>query len=466
VSDQPFRRLQRSLVRLLTLDLEEYSKFPAWILRQIKVCYYVAVEFIRDRCLLRASSLTYTTLLSLVPLMVVSFSWFSRLKLSEEEVQKFLSRYLFPDAQLFENIQNNIDTFSENAAALSTFGTLFLFVTAYSMINTMEKSFNAIWHVTETRTLWDKVSSFWMALTLAPILIGLSLFMTARLKTLPVLGSVLEYPVIKALLVYLIPFVMIWFAFFMLYKLLPYTQVRTYAAIGGAGVGAFLFSLCRWGFGIYITHFASYSKIYGALAAVPAFLLYLFLVWIIVLLGGEFSYVLQYPEIYQKGASGGFRPENYRGYFALRAMIELVRGFRSGEKPVELLEISQRLGISFELAEQLLNQLKTNGLLQRLENRSAFVPARDPERISAADVVEAVRGKLLEVAPSSDTPEQQAIEKIFGRGSAALQEHLGTVTLSTLVAELEAEGRGPEEAATPLKPAMGMNRRGGGPLSP
>jgi membrane protein len=303
-----------------------------------------------------------------------------------------------------------------------------------------------------------------MALTLAPILIGLSLFMTARVKTLPVLGSVLEYPLIKAVLVYLIPFVMIWLAFFMLYKLLPYTQVRTHAAMGGAVVGAFLFSLCRWGFGIYITHFASYSKIYGALAAVPAFLLYLFLVWIIVLLGGEFSYVLQYPEIYQKGASGGFRPETYRGYYALRAMIEIVRGFRRGEEPVELLEISQRLGISFELAEQLLNRLKTNGLLQRLENRSAFVPARDPEQISAADVVEAVRGRLLEVVPSPETPEQQAIEKIFGRGSAALQEHLGTVTLSTLVAELE--DRGAEESATPLKPAIGMNRGGGGPLTP
>ncbi len=466
MSDPYLKRVQRSLVRLLTLDLEEYSKFPAWVLRQIKVCYYVTLEFIRDRCLLRASSLTYTTLLSLVPLMVVSFSWFSRLKLSEDEVQKFLSRYLFPDAQLFQTIQNNIDTFSDNAAALSTFGTIFLFITAYSMINTMEKSFNAIWHVTESRTLWDKVSSFWMALTLAPILIGLSLFMTARVKSLPVLGSVLEYPLIKALLVYLIPFVMIWFAFFMLYKLLPYTQVRTYAAMGGAVVGALLFSLCRWGFGIYITHFAQYSKIYGALAAVPAFLLYIFLVWIIVLLGGEFSYVLQYPDIYQKGATGGVRPENYRGYFALRAMIEIVRGFRRGERPVELLDISQRLGISFELAEQLLSQLKDNRLLQRLENRNAFVPARDPEGITAAEVVEAVRGKLLEVAPSPESPEQQAIAEIFGRGSAALEEHLGTVNLNKLVARLDTVEKHPGEGATPLKPAVGMKHRGGGGLTP
>ncbi|MDX1765267.1 MAG: hypothetical protein R3231_13180, partial [bacterium] len=87
MKDSALRGIQKSFVRLLTLDLDEYSKFPAWIIRQIKISYYVALEFIRDRCLIRASSLTYTTILSVVPLMAVSFSWFSRMKLSEEQVQ-------------------------------------------------------------------------------------------------------------------------------------------------------------------------------------------------------------------------------------------------------------------------------------------------------------------------------------------------------------------------------------------
>ena len=233
MGDYSVTKLKQTLVRLLTLDLNEYSKFPAFVIQQIKIAYFVSQEFIRDRCLLRASSLTYTTILSIVPLMAVSFSWFSRMKLSEEEVQTFLNQYLFPNAELFQTIQNNIDTFSENAAALSTFGTLFLFVTAYSMINTMERSFNEIWHVTERRSLWDKVSSFWLLLTLAPILIGLSLFMTAKIKSLPVLGTVLEVPLIKTSLVYIIPFIMLFIAFFMLHKLLPYTRIKTHAAFGG-----------------------------------------------------------------------------------------------------------------------------------------------------------------------------------------------------------------------------------------
>ncbi|NOY53216.1 MAG: YihY family inner membrane protein [Deltaproteobacteria bacterium] len=424
---------QNFFARLLTLDIDDYSRFSAWLLSRLRLCYHVGLEFIQDRCLLRASSLTYTTILSIVPLMAVSFSWFSRMKLSREEVKNFLSRYLFPNAQLFRTIQDNIDKFSSNTAALSTLGTLVLFVAAYSMINTMEKSFNAIWHVTEKRSLWDKINSFWMSLTLAPILIGLSLFMTAKLKSLPVLGTFLTSPLIKASLVYLIPFLMILLAFFMLYKLLPYTRVGTRSALGGAAIGAFLFMVLKWGFALYVTHFSAYSKIYGALAAIPAFLFYLFLIWIIVLLGAEFSYVLQYPEIYRTGATGTFRPENFRGYLALRAMIEIVRRFLAGEEPPRTLAISQTLGITYDMMEKILTSLVRQGLARRIEGmRDAFVPAQDPARITVSQVVEAARGKLLLAAPYPKDPDQQYLQDLFRESRKILHEHLGGVTLMQL----------------------------------
>lgn len=437
MNEQRTKGFQNSIVRLLNLDLNEFSRFPAWALRQIKVTYYVGLEFIHDRCLLRASSMTYTTILSLVPLMVVFFSWFSKMKLSEEEVRALLSRYLFPNADLFRTIQEQIDKFSQNTAALSTFGTIFVFVTAYSLVRTMEKTFNEIWHVTEKRSLWDKVSSFWLTLTLAPILIALSIFMTSKIKSLPAFSMMFEYPLIKASLIYIIPFILIWLAFFMLYKLLPYTHVGTSPAAGGAAAAAVLFTLGKWGFGLYITYFNAYSKIYGAVAAIPALLLYIFLIWIIVFLGAELSYVLQYPELYEKGAAAGFRAGNYRGYLALRMMIEITRRFRSGKGPVGILELSQKLGIAYELVEEILHKLKEEGLVHQLENKHAFVPARDTEKISAAEVVEAVRGKLLQVIPFPDEPEQRLIKDLFSRGSAAFQQNLGNVSMDQMIEELD-----------------------------
>ncbi len=428
------KTVQGIFLRLLSLDLESRSRLPALALRQFRVTYHAGREFIQDRCLLMASSLTYTTILTVVPLMAVSLSWFSRLKLSEEEVRDFLSRYLFPNARLFNTIQENIEKFSKNTATLSTLGTIVLFIATYSMINTMEKTLNSIWHVTEKRGLWDKVSSFWLTLTLAPILIGLSLFMTARLKTLPVVGTILESPLVKASLVYIIPFLLIWFAFFMVYKLLPYTRVGTKPAMIGGMIGAAFFSFFKWGFALYITHFSTYSKIYGALAAIPAFLLYLFLVWIIVLLGAEFSYVLQYPELYRHSSSQAFRPENYRGYLALRAMGEIVRRFRKGETPARVLEISQQLGVAYEWMEQLLLQLKRSGMIQNLEGmRDAFIPARDPERIPVSQVIEMVRGKLLVVSPVPDEPEQRVISDLFQKGRIAFERELGKVSMEQLV---------------------------------
>ncbi|MEK6777961.1 MAG: YhjD/YihY/BrkB family envelope integrity protein [bacterium] len=442
MDEQRTKGFQNSIVRLLSLDLNEFSRFPAWALRQIKVTYYVGLEFIHDRCLLRASSMTYTTILSLVPLMVVFFSWFSRMKLSEEEVRNVLSQYLFPNADLFRTIQNHINKFSENTAALSTFGSIFVFAIAYSLVNTMEKTFNEIWHVTEKRSLWDKVSSFWLTLTLAPILIALSIFMTSKIKSLPALSMVFEYPLFKASLIYIIPFILIWLAFFMLYKLLPYTHVGTYPAAGGAAAAAILFALGKWGFGLYVTHFNAYSKIYGAVAAIPALLLYIFLIWIIVFLGAELSYVLQYPELYEKGAAAGPRAGNYRGYLALRMMIEITRRFRSGKGPAGILEISQKLGIAYELVEEILHKLKEEGLVHQLENRHAFVPARDTEKISAAEVIEAVRGKLLQVLPSPDEPERRLIQDLFSRGSAAFQQNLGNVSMDRMIEDLDRPAAG------------------------
>jgi len=446
IASERTRGFQNFIARLLSLDLNEYSKFPAWVLKQIKVIYHVGLEFIHDRCLLRASSMTYTTILSLVPLMVVFFSWFSRLKLSEDEVRNFLSRYLFPNADLFNTIQNHINKFSENTAALSAFGSIFLFVAAYSLVSTMEKTFNEIWHVTERRSLWDKVSSFWLTLTLAPILIALSIFMTSKIKSLPALSMFLSHPLFKASLIYIIPFILIWLAFFMLYKLLPYTHVGTYPAVGGAAAAAILFALCKWGFGLYVTHFNAYSKIYGAVAAIPALLFYIFIIWIIVFLGAELSYVLEYPELYEKGAAAGIRAERYRGYLALRMMIEIARRFLSGNDPAGVLELSQKIGIAYEPAEEILHKLKEEGLIHQLDQRHAFVPSRDTGKISASEVIEAVRGKLLQAAPSQDEPEQRLIQDLFSRGSAALQQSIGSVSMKQLIEELERPGVDPDKA--------------------
>ncbi|MFQ6079340.1 MAG: YihY/virulence factor BrkB family protein, partial [Thermodesulfobacteriota bacterium] len=155
-------RLSSYFGELSSTKLAEYSKPIAWILRCLRMVFYIFDEFVKDNCLQTAASLAYTTLLSLVPLAAISLAILSRFKFaqenSQETIQNFLIQYLLPTAtaSFQQVIMENIQKFARNTAALSIIGGLFLAVTAVALLNTVEGSFNAIWRVTERRSLLSK----------------------------------------------------------------------------------------------------------------------------------------------------------------------------------------------------------------------------------------------------------------------------------------------------------------------
>ncbi|MCA9016548.1 MAG: virulence factor BrkB family protein [Planctomycetaceae bacterium] len=254
---------------------------------------YLAETFYHDRCLRSAAALTYTTLLSLVPLSTVIFSIFSAFPMFDSiagEIQSFVFQNFVPTSG--EAIQGYIQEFAGKTSKLTAIGIAFLILSALLLMNTIEGALNDIWHITSTRKPIPKFMVYWAMLTLGPILIGASLTVTSYLTSLPLFGDASIIADLKARLLGILPFLATTLACTLLYTIVPNIHVPFRYAFSGAVVAAILFELAKKGFALYVTAFPTYEIIYGALATIPVFLVWLYLSWLVVMLGAEISYCL------------------------------------------------------------------------------------------------------------------------------------------------------------------------------
>jgi membrane protein len=233
-----------------------------------------------------ASALSFSSVLALVPLLTVVFSALSLFPIFEawsESIQTFIYSNFVP--QLGDQIQNYIQDFSANAGQLTFWGLIFLVVTSLTLLATIEDAFNEIWHVKNGRPLAQRILVYWTMLTLGPILIAVSLSLSSYLLSISILQ---EQEVVRSLgaqLLRALPFVLEMLAFVLFYYSVPNCDVKFKHALLGGMVAALLFELSKYGFAQYLVHFNSYQRIYGALAILPVFLVWIYLSWLVVLIG-------------------------------------------------------------------------------------------------------------------------------------------------------------------------------------
>jgi membrane protein len=243
---------------------------------------YVLRRWNDDRCPQIASSLAFTTLLALVPTFAIAVALLSRAPFFEDvmvQIKVFLLLNLVPE------IAGRIITvymaeFAANASRLTWLGVAILFVTAVALMRTIDRSINAIWRIRHSRPFVVSVLAYVALLTVGPLLIGASVSITTYLMSLPPAHSVLLQAV---------PISVTTLAFFLIYRLVPHRGVPWAHALAGGFPAAVLFETAKEGFAFYVAHAPAYSVVYGTFAAVPFFLLWIYLSWLIVLLGAELA---------------------------------------------------------------------------------------------------------------------------------------------------------------------------------
>ena len=245
-------------------------------------------RFARDRCSRVASALAFTTVLAVVPLTAVGFAVLSIFPVFEKwmvTVQQFIYGNFVPAAS--DIVSRYLQQFAANAGKLTVLGSLFLLVTAVMLIDTIEQAFNDIWHVRRKRKLLRRMTAYWAIITLGPILMGLSLSITSYVASLPLFSQQPMLSGARQVLLRTAPIVFECAAFVLLYTIVPNCTVRVRHAIAGAAVATVLFELAKFLFRVFVTSFANYSAVYGAVAVLPVFLLWIYLSWVVTLLGAE-----------------------------------------------------------------------------------------------------------------------------------------------------------------------------------
>lgn len=270
-----------------------------WARQIIPFGRYLIVRMNSDRVKVNAGYLSYITLLSLVPMLTVLFSMLSSFALFDdvsELVQEFVIDNFVPAAG--DMVSQALTQFIGNTGKMSAIGGVFLFVTALTLISNIDNNLNYIWRVNQKRRRVFSFSMYWMILTLGPILVGASIAVSSYLMSLKLLDNEMLSGVFNWLLRRL-PFLLSFFAFTGLYLLVPNKKVRLTHAIVGGALAAVLFELSKKGFSLYITQFPSYQLIYGALAAIPILFFWVYLSWLIVLVGAEVTASLGEREQWQ-----------------------------------------------------------------------------------------------------------------------------------------------------------------------
>ncbi|MFN3882139.1 MAG: YihY family inner membrane protein [Nitrincola lacisaponensis] len=255
-------------------------------------------QFFRNQGILNASALTYTTLFAVVPLVTVSYTMLATIPTFQgagDVIQQWVLENFVPATG--EVVHQYLSDFTAQARRLTAVGVVFLVITSIMMMKNIEAALNRIWRVAEPRKGVSSFLLYWAVLSLGPLLIGLGLVVTSYIAALPVYTSATDF-VGPGRVFSLLPILFSAVAFMLLYCAVPNCSVPLLNALLGGVFAALMFELSKRGFAFFVTQFPSYELIYGAFAAVPLFLAWIFISWIIILLGAELSRALT---IYQVG---------------------------------------------------------------------------------------------------------------------------------------------------------------------
>lgn len=267
-------------------------KIEPLIRQAVLFARYLLTRMGHDRVNVNAGYLAYITLLSIVPMLTVLLSVLSSFAIfanAGDAIQDFVITHFVPAAG--DAVKGALLEFVANTGKMSAVGGAFLFVAALMLISNIDKNLNYIWRVKHKRRAVFSFSMYWMVLTLGPILVGASIAATSYVTSLKILESEAISGLYNQLLRWL-PFLLSFFAFVGLYLLVPNKKVRISHAMVGAIIAALLFEASKKGFAAYITQFPSYQLIYGALAAIPILFVWVYLCWLIVLVGAEVTAAL------------------------------------------------------------------------------------------------------------------------------------------------------------------------------
>ncbi len=383
---------------------------------------WVGVKFYNDGCLTRASALTYTSLLAIVPLMAVVFAVLSTLPVFDQlttQIEAFIFGNFIPSRGAV--VQQYVSTFAHQASQLSYVGLIFLGVTAILMMISVENTLNDLWKVKYNRQLSGSILLYWSMLTLGPLLLGIAVFLSSYLGSLQWWKGFHDIGTHE--LLWLLPGVCEFFAFTFLYLVVPHCTVKFHHAALGAIVAMALFEIAKKLFGFYISHFPTYTLLYGALATIPIFLLWTYFCWVIFLIGAVIVNGLRLDQAQ--------RSVRYTPYFVLSYRV--LGHLWQAQKQERALSLSALLKLeahcSVEAMQIVLHKLKVMKYIFETKN-NCYVLSCDLHLLTLAELYRSLEWFMPEAL---NLPQQDAWQKSLSEKMAVFATHNHQVLNTPLI---------------------------------
>jgi len=420
------------------LDAHKLTRRRFFLMRQLQIAAIVVRGFFSDGCMLRASALTYATLLSIVPLLALMFSLIKGF--GGQNVLEPLLFKVFTHGS--EEVIGAILSYIENTnfRRLGTVGLAILIITVLMLLSNIEKSFNHIWGVRETRTMIRRFSDYFSVVLLSPLLMVAALSLTTSLRSQSLVQKLLETAFVGEavlLLFNILPYLAVWAAFTFMYLFMPNTRVKLAPALVGGIFGGTLWQLAQWTYVNFQIGVSRYNAIYGTMAALPILIVWLYVSWMIVLLGLELTYAMQNATIIRE--EYGEETVNFasRERVAMTVLLLCAESFYANSPAWNHARLCTELRLPPRLVRSVLNDLVRLGLLAKVQepDQDGYVyhPGRAPEGIEVNAVLQALREDGSTQPRNFRMPGRDIVVEVEDIVDSARREALAGMTLRDMV---------------------------------
>ena len=424
------------------MRLEGISRPKSFLIRQIRIVVLSIRGFDEDRCMLWASALTFYSLLSIVPVMAMLFGLAKGFGY-EQRVEKLLLARFEGQEEVITQVIGFANKLLENTSGglIAGVGVALLFWSVIKVLGNIEKSFNHIWGVKKGRPWGRKFSDYLSFMLISPILLvmssSLTVFVTSQVALLS--KKMEAVSAVAGLLLFLLkfsPFVVIWILFTFIYFWMPNTKVQFRSSLVAGIVAGTIFQVVQWAYVAFQIGVAKYGAIYGSFAALPLFLIWLQISWLIVSLGAEISFAHQNVDTYEFEQDSYSVSQSHKMLLSLMVMHRLVKNFCEGAKGWDAMQISHALDLPIRLVQQILFELAGAGVLVEIksddEKDVLYQPGRDVGGLTVKLVMDALQRRGSDAIGIAESGELGKLKECIKTFDGLVQESPANVLLKDI----------------------------------
>ena len=413
-----------------------------FLIKQLRIFLLATRGFGQDQCPLRASALTFYSILSIVPVVAMAFGIAKGFGFQEMLENQLMEKFSGQEDVMIR-VVDFAHSLLENTKGgmIVGIGIIVLLWTVIKLLAHIEGSFNDIWEVKKSRSYGRKFSDYLSIMLISPLLIIMSssatVFITTKIALITEKVALIGMfsPMIFFMLK-LIPYCLVWILFIFTYILMPNTKVNFSAGFIGGIIAGTIFQAAQLAYILFQVGVAKYNAIYGSFAALPLFLIWMQLSWLIVLFGAEISFSYQYVDTYE------FEPDlrqispAFKRLLTLQVANRVISTFSKGKMPLTASNLSQALEIPIRLVQQLLDELVESEIFSITEikenEKLAYQPARDINIITVKSIIEALEQKGVDNIPVAQTPELQSLSEVLSTFSDEIEKSPANLLLKDI----------------------------------